>query len=230
MIDADDNFFNALGLPATGSELLTIDVQRRSKRFTADQIKKNEAKVDAVLEAVGLGIPQKMIAQAFGVSDHTVRELIKQHPNKVALNKKKLADKMLLVADRSVDNLLDIVSQEGGFGPKVLPSQVAVMVGILTEKAQLLNGEATAILGTAGEVTSYDRLQERMAQIRRLAQRDAITVEPEDMGCEVEAEKQKGAGAGEAIEGGDSGCVSGAVDGQSTAADPQNVGGQQVSE
>lgn len=209
----DDNAYQfSMELPGIepGAELLTIDERAASGRYTGELIEKDRAKIDAILQLLAVGVGIRRIAASQHVSTRTVSLLRDRYSEKIATHKKGLARRFGLFAELGIDRAIEEVDEMDR-------DKLMISVGIATEKMQLLDGEATAIIGSTANAPSHEELRKQF---------DAILVEAQEMGCEAEGEEQ----TREALEVDpvdlDAGLKVGRIDNESTAANAQSVADQ----
>ena len=186
-----------LALPGIldGGELLTIDERRESGRYTGALIEKDIEKRDAIIQLLAVGVGLNRISKAFHVSPHVLQILRERHVAKISTHKKALARRFGLFAELGIDRMID------EFG-KMDRDKLAVAVGIATEKMQLLDGEATAILGSQ-EVSRMEEVDAKLAAVMaRLKEKQAAIVVQTH--CVEEGKKQMGPALDPALPGVDS--------------------------
>jgi hypothetical protein len=157
-----------------GAELLTIDERSASGRYTGELIEKDRAKVDAILQLLAVGVGIRRIAESQHVSTRTVALLRDRYASKIATHKKGLARRFGLFAELGIDRAIEEVDQMDR-------DKLMISVGIAVEKMQLLDGEATAIIGSTSSAPSHEDLRKQF---------DAILVEAQEMGCSEEGPEQ----------------------------------------
>lgn len=117
----------------SGAELLTVDEDAKTGRYSGVIIDKNRAKVRAICAALAEGIGVQRIARAFAVSTHTVLAMRERHPELIAIEKKQLSGQVGRILKLSADRF-EAALINGEVSPALLP----VAFGIFTDKqAQL---------------------------------------------------------------------------------------------
>lgn len=131
-------------------ENLNCTARANRKEYTAEWLFKYRRKdYDAIVTALSEGFGIRQICRALHVSHHTVELVRLRESSLVATLKKGTVEKLRtfvrLASDRLIDEVYDMKLES-------LP----VAIGILTEKAQLLDGEATARVEEHRVVTHRD--------------------------------------------------------------------------
>lgn len=125
-------------LGTEGDELLSIEGDRRSNRCTARCL---DARADlraAVLGAVAEGQGSRRVSAAFGVSREVVRALRRQalESGELDQHKQSIGLDALALAREAIDRCRDEIDEM----PR---ASLAILAGVMTDKALLLTGGAT---------------------------------------------------------------------------------------
>jgi hypothetical protein len=129
--------FDESELPAGLEVVMPEETQR--KRFTAEQVARNQGRYREIVHAIAGGMPVRSICKAFSVSHHIVKIIREREPDLVATEKKRMSASLGHAARMGVEEFMEQVAR-GEVEAKVLP----VAVGIFLDKKALLDGEATA--------------------------------------------------------------------------------------
>lgn len=147
-------------------------IQENRKEYTAQQLLKRRPEVyRAIAHGLGEGLGVRQLARALGVSHHTVMAVRRNEPHLVATLKKGSAQLMRDVAALAVERLRDEIDD-------VKLEALPVVVGVLTEKAQLLDGEATQRVETVQGPTHADYAA-MLAALEKKAQAIEVEAVPE---------------------------------------------------
>lgn len=120
-----------------GWEILTVDHDRATGRYTAAHIAGNAAKRDAVVRALGEGLSIAAVARAFGMSRNTVTVAARRFGVDIEQRKKEFGAVCLDVARMAIERIRDEMDDM----PK---ASLPIIAGVLIDKAQLLSGAPTA--------------------------------------------------------------------------------------
>lgn len=135
--------------------------------FTGERLKVRDPQryqVVASLLAEGLGV--KTVAALAKVSVHTVQAVRDHEPHLIATLKEDIAKTARSTARLCVDRLRDAVLNPDS---KISARDLAIITGVLVDKAELLSGGPTARL-EIGEAGGHGELQAFMEELRRRAQ------------------------------------------------------------
>lgn len=169
--------------------LLTIaDARKNSRsdilgRYSLKIVSEQSDRLDAILRALAEGMPLRQIARAYRVGYYTLTRIQSEFPDKLATEKKRLADDLHSFARMATERIIDEMDSMD-------IDKLPIAIGIATEKHLLLSGSPTAIIGRT-EVSHEDVERMRDALIA-----DVIEI-PAETGCGGGSGKQTGeAGAG----------------------------------
>ena len=161
-----------------GAELLTIEEDERSGKYSGKIIDKNKAKVQAIVQALASGVGQLKVASAFSVSVHTVRAIIQRHPELIAIEEKKLSSDIGFAVKLGVERYIEAIVSGA-----IPAAQLPVGLGILFDKKQLLDGKPTAIQGSSKPVLTLESMKQALEALP-----EAIDVESEKIGGKSETQ------------------------------------------
>jgi len=123
-----------------GRELLTLEEDRKSGKFTGERVARNQARYKAIVSALAEGLGTRQIARAFQVSPHVVALIREKEAQDIATLKEAFAVKagrqVHLALERIEERLLDP-------NAKLDLLHLSVVVEKLADKWLLLKGEAT---------------------------------------------------------------------------------------
>lgn len=148
---------------ALGSELL-LDEDEQRARFTGKIVERNRERVDGILQCTAANMPARAICRAFHLSPHSLVTLRDRHGVKLAALKQGIARRMAMFAELGIDRLISEVDSMD-------VDRLAIAVGIITDKLQVLTGEATVIVGAVGDGPkhfSIDDLRSRLAAAKNV--------------------------------------------------------------
>lgn len=127
--------------------------------FTGERLMaRDPGKYRAIVRALAEHMPVKSIAQAFGVSEHTVRGIRSREVAPIAADKKEIAQTMREVVALGLDRLRETFHE-------IAPKDLAVTIGILTDKSLVLDGEANMIVGSSADRIKVEAFNELVASL-----------------------------------------------------------------
>lgn len=135
--EEQEELFNEQHLPL-GRELLD-PVEHQQGRFTAERVARNQERYRMIVQALGQGLPVRMICSAFSVSHHVVKLIREREPELIATEKQRMSRLLWNTARLSVEGFVEDL--ERGVVP---PNVKAIGAGIFLDKKALLDGEATS--------------------------------------------------------------------------------------
>ncbi len=142
---------------ARGSELLESEASQRG-RYSGKIVEKNLGRVNGILTARAMGFPIRQVCEAYSVGPHTIAEIERRHGVKLATLKDRMARKFGVFAELGLDRAISEVK-------KMDIDKLMISLGIAIDKFQLLNGDASVIIGTPtgeGSRFSVDSLRARL--------------------------------------------------------------------
>ena len=125
-----------------GWELL-LDDEAKAKRFnfTGERIAKDRERYEAVMQALGMGVPIDLISKAFHVHHKTVAVIALREKRAIDDLKKELGGEMLQAARWSVRSYMEDLA-----AGKVDPKTKAIATGIFSQNGLVMAGQPSAIL------------------------------------------------------------------------------------
>lgn len=120
-----------------GWELLNLREPAQRGKFTAEQLARNEAKLNAVIAALGERLGIRQIARAFAISTNTVLQVSRIYGPEIDTQKESLGRDFLDVARLAVERMRDEID--------LMPrASLPIIAGVSSDKGQLLTGSPTA--------------------------------------------------------------------------------------
>ena len=117
-----------------------------TQNWTAARLfSKNPERYRLIVSVIAEGLPIRWICQAFKVSHHSIQAIREREPKIIATEKRLLAGKHRFASRICVEKIIEALEH---LEPKDLRDvqSLGVLNGILVEKMQLLDGEATSIV------------------------------------------------------------------------------------
>jgi len=141
--------------------------EEKSGHYTGERL---EAQRPAIYQAIVLmlavGLGRLEVSKRCGVSHHTVEAVRIREGDAIAIDKKRLAGRMRDVVAMGIDAITDDFLDDWKRW-EMSTKDKAIIVGILNQHSQLLDGEATAIVGKAdGGARSVDAVAEYINSLR----------------------------------------------------------------
>lgn len=156
-LDLDESQYLLFG---DGAELLTVDADEKSGKYSGKIIEKNRARVRAIVQSLAMGVGQLKVAKAFGVSVHTVRGIIQRNPELIAIEEKKLSGQLGHAFTVGLEQYTEAIIR-GDIPPQLLP----VGLGILFDKKQLIDGKPTSISGSVKPGATIEDMKRALAEL-----------------------------------------------------------------
>lgn len=127
--------------PTLWPEAETITDRYGCGSYTGDRLAAQDpGRYRAIVDALANGMGIRQIARAYKVSHNTVAAVRAREGATIDTLKTSIAGRALLVAEMAVERLGDEIGD-------IKREALAVVAGILVDKAQLLTGQATSIIG-----------------------------------------------------------------------------------
>jgi len=158
--------------------------------FTAGYIRSRSPRLyRAIVALTGADYSLREVSQLLGVSKNTVSSVIESEPDAVGTLKQRTAKTLRRAAHRLAERILDRTED-------IPIGQAAVTLGIVIDKAQLLDGEATAIIESRPSARHAD-WEETLIEVQALKQAAGRVIEAdtETTGLTSGAGLQKGGSA-----------------------------------
>ena len=125
-------------LPA-GRELLSLDQDERSGRFTGEIVARNRERYAAIVRCLAEGVGIRATARAFGASTGTIQAIRDREGLAIGTEKKELSTKLGHFARMASERLIEELDE-------IPIGQLPVAMGIALDKKAALDGEASAIV------------------------------------------------------------------------------------
>lgn len=181
LIERDTRQLSLLEVPEEQVERLEAKGEFTGERLHA----RDPDRYRAIVAALAEGIGTRAIARAYKVSPHTVRAIRAREAGPIATDKKGISDRLRQFARMASDRLVEEIDD-------IPVDKLPLAAGIIIDKMQLLDGEATSITGTAGPTVDAEKFNH---WIKSLPEAEAVEV-PET-GLRVGEKLQSGAGSPE---------------------------------
>ncbi|HEX4085291.1 MAG TPA: helix-turn-helix domain-containing protein, partial [Chthoniobacteraceae bacterium] len=119
------------------STLDAITAEEERGHYTLERLRERRPEaMQEIMRLLAAGVSQRRIAMLVKVAPETVAAVLLKEPAAIRAVSERLAGKYKLAADLLVDRILE--------NPGVVPGNaIALAIGQLTDKAQLLSGAAT---------------------------------------------------------------------------------------
>ena len=129
--------------------------QAKSYAHTGKTVAKDHERVAGIVEALLSGVSQRKVARSFHVSPNNLRKIVHEleASGKMDALKQRLSSKMGALVESSVDLTQEMVD-DGAIPANVLP----ILIGVISDKKALLDGEATVIVGRKEDQLSVEKV------------------------------------------------------------------------
>tara|TARA_R110002020_G_scaffold96030_3_gene230334 strand:+ start:6435 stop:7055 length:621 start_codon:yes stop_codon:yes gene_type:complete len=154
---------NQLDLPIPKQFLETLE---RRGEFTGERLKERKPEVyQACVSLLGRGASYLSISKVLSISVNSVSAVARNEKIPIESEKRKLAGTMRLASGLGAERIVEALEDDER--AKEIPlNQLAIAVGIMTEKAELLSGGATARHEWVAPAPSADDYQAYLASVR----------------------------------------------------------------
>lgn len=143
-----------------GAELLeAANVQR--EKYPLTTVEKNQERLQSILAMVAADAPARYICRTHRLGWYTLQRIREQHGVKITALKQSIARRMATFVQLGIEQLLDDVAKGN-----IEPDRLGVIVGIITDKMQVLTGEPSVIHGAAADAKQFsvETLRERLGR------------------------------------------------------------------
>lgn len=155
-----------------GGELLLSASEAREK-YPLTTISRDQERLQSILAMVAADAPVRYICRTHRVGWYTLNRIREAHGEKITTLKQSIAKRMALFVKLGIEQLLDDVA-----AGNIEPDKLGILVGIITDKMQVLTGEPTVIHGSAEGAKQFSVESLRA----RLGARKVIDVTPTGLG------------------------------------------------
>lgn len=193
--------------------------ETRAGVFSGQRLRVSNPRIyEAVVRLTARGMGLREVAEVLQVSTNTAAAVIRAEWPRIETAKQQLGRTCMEAATYAAQTVRDLLIEQGTAAGTL--QQLAIVAGIMTDKALLASGEATARVEVVQVVPEGDEL-DRILSTRR----PAIDVEAVEIGLTAGAEAQKDGAAGPAAgaagvdAGGSVGADAGEREGQEEAHD-----------
>ena len=122
-----------------GAELLMSAAEQREK-YPLTTIAKDQERLQSIIAMVAANAPARYICRTHRVGWYTLQRIRESHGVKITALKNSIAKRMALFVELGIEQLLDDVA-----AGNIEPDKLGILVGIITDKMQVLTGEPTVI-------------------------------------------------------------------------------------
>jgi hypothetical protein len=162
--------FDESQLPSGWELLLPAEEQRH--RFTGERVALNQARHQAIIQALGEGLGIRQICRAFSVSQHTVEGIRERDASLVATEKERTGRQLRRIVRMTLGRLEEALEND-----EITPGQLPVTAGILIDKSLNWDGQPTHTIAVRHELD-----QAKVLEMFRQMQQPVIEAELVSMG------------------------------------------------
>lgn len=159
-----------------GAELLVIEEDRSANRHTGGTLAKRTELRDAICEQLVEGVSVRQVCRKFGVGRNTVSKLVDrlERDGKMEPYKKRVSKRMGQIVESGTELLLEKL-EDGTVPVSMLP----VMVGIISDKKALIDGEPSmrveVNVNQALTQQAYDEWLDALPKVRTIDAESTVT-------------------------------------------------------
>jgi hypothetical protein len=135
-----------------GRDLLLTESEQRH-RFTGEKVAKNKEKYALIIRCLAEGTSIRSTSRMLGVSTNTIMAIREREKALVDTEKTRLSNRFMSIARMAGESFIEAI-EEG----RAKPGELSIAAGIFTEKALLLAGQATSIVGRQNVEPSLDEV------------------------------------------------------------------------
>jgi hypothetical protein len=145
-----------------GADLL-VSRDELADKYPLTTFDKNQERLQSIIQLLAADAPWRFICRAHRVGWHTLESIRAKQGTKIAAVKKVIAQRMSTFVQLGIEQLLDDLA-----AGRLDSDKLGVTLGIITDKLQVLTGEATVITGTAAtsKPLTAETLMERLAKMK----------------------------------------------------------------
>lgn len=141
-------------------EMLLLSPDKLRDRYPLSRIERNEERLAGIVQLLAAGAPVRLICRSYHVSPHTLSSIREKQGGRIATVKQSLARRMAMFAELGIDRLLEEVD-------RMDRDKLAVAVGIIVDKLQVLTGEASVIVGAPADQGPRYKVDDLRARLER---------------------------------------------------------------
>lgn len=143
-----------------GGELLESKEVRLAK-YPLTTIERDQERLQSILAMIAADAPGRYICRSHRVGWYTLQRIREEHGVKITTLKQSIARRMALFVQLGIEQLLDDLA-----AGNIEPDKLGILVGIITDKMQVLTGEPTVIHGNSegSKQFSVETFRERLAR------------------------------------------------------------------
>lgn len=172
--DAEDDLPNGQMLllplpePTEGMELLE-SAERQRELYPLTTVEKNQERLQSIIASIAADAPVRYVCRTHKVGWHTLQRIRDSHGPKIATLKQGIARRMSFFVQLGIEQLIEDLA-----AGTIAPDKLGIIVGIITDKMQVLTGEPTTIVGTGDgpKTFSIDTLNARLGRRERTVEAD----------------------------------------------------------
>lgn len=143
--------------------------EERLQKYPLTTIERDQERLESIIAMIAADTPVRYICRSQRVGWYTLQRIRESHGAKITTLKQSIAKRMALFVQLGIEQLLDDLA-----AGNIAPDKLGIIVGIITDKMQVLTGEPTVIHGNA-EATKQFSVETLRA---RLGSRPVIDVTP----------------------------------------------------
>ncbi len=142
-----------------GSELL-LSRSEQEEKYPLSTVERDQERMQSILAMLAADAPVRYICRTHRVGWHTLQRIREVHGSKITTLKQSIAKRMALFVQLGIEQLLDDVA-----AGNIEPDKLGIIVGIITDKMQVLTGEPTVIHGSVEGAKQFtvESLKSRLA-------------------------------------------------------------------
>lgn len=132
-----------------GKELLETRAEQLEK-YPLTTVERDQERLQSIIAMVAADAPVRFICRTHRVGWYTLQRIREAHGAKITTLKQSIAKRMALFVQLGIEQLIDDVA-----AGNIEPDKLGIIVGIITDKMQVLTGEPTVIHGNSEGVKQF---------------------------------------------------------------------------